>query len=64
MPNGRSNKSDSSVLQILKYRFYLSTVLFVKNHVIRKKMKVIDVTSKIRRLKWQWAGHMIRGQDK
>ncbi|GBP09530.1 Putative uncharacterized transposon-derived protein F52C9.6 [Eumeta japonica] len=36
----------------------------IKNHTIRKKTNVIDITSKIRRLKWQWAGHMIRGEEK
>ncbi|GBP47350.1 hypothetical protein EVAR_38951_1 [Eumeta japonica] len=36
----------------------------VKNHTIRKKTNVIDITSKIRRLKWQWARHMIRGEEK
>ena len=32
--------------------------------MIRNKTKVPDVTHKIKRLKWQWAGHIIRGQDK
>ncbi|KAG6464707.1 hypothetical protein O3G_MSEX014681 [Manduca sexta] len=36
----------------------------LKNRVIRYKTKVIDITLKIRRLKWRWAGHMIRGRDK
>ena len=36
----------------------------LKNRVIRNKTKVLDITCKIRRLKWRWAGHMIRGQDK
>ncbi|GBP63511.1 Tubby-related protein 4 [Eumeta japonica] len=33
-------------------------------NIIEKKTKTIDVTHEVRRLKWQWAGHMIRGQDK
>ena len=36
----------------------------LKNRVIRNKTKTIDVTLKIRRLKWRWAGHKIRGHDK
>ncbi|XP_075990548.1 uncharacterized protein LOC142986144 [Anticarsia gemmatalis] len=36
----------------------------LKNRVIRYKTKVIDITQKIRRLKWRWAGHLIRGHDK
>lgn len=36
----------------------------LRNRVIRSKTKVIDVTYKIRRLKWRWAGHMIRGKEK
>lgn len=36
----------------------------LRNINIRKKTKVQDVTLKIQRLKWKWAGHMIRGKDK
>ena len=36
----------------------------LKNDVIRNKTKAIDITVNIRRLKWRWAGHMLRGQDK
>ena len=36
----------------------------VRSSNIRKKTKVQDITLKIRRQKWKWAGHMIRGKDK
>lgn len=36
----------------------------VRNSNIRSKTKVQDITLKIRRQKWKWAGHMIRGKDK
>lgn len=36
----------------------------LKNSVIRKKTRTIDVVQKIKRLKWRWAGHTIRGHDK
>lgn len=36
----------------------------MRNINIRKKTKVQDVTLKIKRLKWKWVGHMIRGKDK
>ena len=36
----------------------------LKNKVIRNKTKVHDITHKIKRLKWRWTGHMIRGKDK
>lgn len=36
----------------------------LKNLVIRNKTKTTDVTIKIKRLKWRWAGHVIRGHDK
>lgn len=35
-----------------------------RNTNIRKKTKVQDATLKIKRLKWKWSGHMIRGKDK
>ncbi|CAF4805726.1 unnamed protein product [Pieris macdunnoughi] len=36
----------------------------VRSSNIRGKTKVQDITLKIRRQKWKWAGHMIRGKDK
>lgn len=36
----------------------------VRNSYIRYKTKVQDITRKIRKQKWKWAGHMIRGKDK
>lgn len=36
----------------------------VKNTIIRKKTKVQDITRKIKRQKWKWAGHIVRGKDK
>lgn len=36
----------------------------IKSVVIRRKTKVFDITQKVRRLKWKWAGHTIRGKDK
>ncbi|KAJ8712370.1 hypothetical protein PYW07_000868 [Mythimna separata] len=36
----------------------------IRNINIRKKTKIQDVTLKIKRLKWKWSGHMIRGKEK
>ncbi|GBP52344.1 Putative uncharacterized transposon-derived protein F52C9.6 [Eumeta japonica] len=36
----------------------------LRNINIRKKTKVQDASLKIKRLKWKWSGHMIRGKDK
>ncbi|CAG4987883.1 unnamed protein product [Colias eurytheme] len=36
----------------------------IKKIVIRNKTKITDVISKIKRLKWRWAGHLVRGHDK
>lgn len=36
----------------------------VRCTTIRKKTKVQDITLKVRRQKWKWAGHIIRGWDK
>ncbi|GBP72876.1 Putative uncharacterized transposon-derived protein F52C9.6 [Eumeta japonica] len=36
----------------------------LRNINIRKKTKVQDASLKIKRLKWKWSGHMIRGNDK
>lgn len=36
----------------------------LKNIVIRNKTKTSDVINKIKRLKWRWAGHLVRGHDK
>lgn len=36
----------------------------IRNRVIRNKTKATDITIKIKRLKWRWAGHMMRGADK
>ena len=35
-----------------------------RNSAIRKQTKVDDVVVKIRELKWRWAGHTLRGNDK
>lgn len=36
----------------------------LSNRVIRSKTKVIDIACKIRRLKWCWAGLVVRENDK
>lgn len=36
----------------------------LRNYFIRNKTKTIDIMLKIKRLKWRWAGHVIRGHDK
>jgi hypothetical protein len=36
----------------------------LRNAEIRRKTKVQDISTKVRRLKWKWAGHIIRGADK
>lgn len=36
----------------------------IRNTNIRKNTKTQDVTLKIKRLKWKWAGHMVRGKEK
>lgn len=35
----------------------------VRNDYIRKKTKVTDIIERIRRLKWNWAGHISRIKD-
>lgn len=36
----------------------------LRNTLIRNRTKVQDIAIKIRRHKWKWAGHIIRGTDK
>ena len=36
----------------------------ISSNNIRYKTKVQNVTLKIKRLKWKWSGHMIRGNEK
>lgn len=36
----------------------------LKSSSIRTKTKVVDIIQNIRRFKWRWAGHMIRGKQK
>lgn len=33
----------------------------VRNKTIRNRTKIQNVTTRVRKLKWQWTGHMIRG---
>lgn len=36
----------------------------INNKTIRKKTKIYDINNKIRQLKWQWAGHVCRLDNK
>ncbi|GBP64897.1 hypothetical protein EVAR_49190_1 [Eumeta japonica] len=36
----------------------------LRNCAIRYKTSSTDITLKTKKLKWRWAGHMIRGHDK
>lgn len=36
----------------------------IRNKVIRNRTKIQNVTTRIRKLKWQWTGHTIRGAEK
>lgn len=36
----------------------------VQNKTIRNRTKIQNVTTRIRKLKWQWTGHIIRGIEK
>ena len=35
----------------------------IRNEVIRRRSGVVDIGSRIARLKWQWAGHLMRCSD-
>ncbi|XP_072938941.1 uncharacterized protein [Epargyreus clarus] len=35
----------------------------IRNEEIRRRTKVTDIALKIRKLKWQWAGHIVRRTD-
>ncbi|GBP48071.1 LINE-1 retrotransposable element ORF2 protein [Eumeta japonica] len=36
----------------------------LKNKIIRNKINTVDVTTKVKKLKWRWVCHVIRGHDK
>ncbi|PZC78089.1 hypothetical protein B5X24_HaOG202624 [Helicoverpa armigera] len=36
----------------------------IRNTTIRRRMKIENVTTRIRKLKWKWSGHIVRGNDK
>lgn len=36
----------------------------ISNKTIRKRTKIEDVTMRVRKLKWKWTGHIIRGIEK
>ncbi|CAH2208686.1 jg25891 [Pararge aegeria aegeria] len=35
----------------------------IRNEEIRRRSKVTDITQRVVKLKWQWAGHIVRRTD-
>ncbi|CAH2207771.1 jg3037 [Pararge aegeria aegeria] len=35
----------------------------IRNVEIRRRTKVTDITQRVAKLKWQWAGHIVRRKD-
>ncbi|CAH2269458.1 jg6500 [Pararge aegeria aegeria] len=56
-------KDDEETLAICQRKMERSMLgLRVKDRVSNKKTKLVDVTKRIRILKWNWAGHVCRLQ--